>query len=288
MAKPGRPRKERYARLMGSFHRNDKVRRISLEACGLLAKAWSYSADQMTDGRVPVEMLQMWAGKRFAALMKELAGFLTVEDIDAIAHDWADINITADEWERRLEGDRARKWSRKGGEFPGGNGTGNNAEIDGISGRKSDDIPDDFQRGAPTRTKKKKKSSLEEQETTPAADEPPRRLASELEARYPSALIAETRHACALARKNGKMADTVWLTTLERLEAFPVDAVARGCRIFVDKHADGEKDEAYLIGIVRREARGNGRLEPQNLDPDLASAGNQKVLAMFGGGFGNG
>lgn len=128
MTKRGRPRKERYARLMGGFWRNDKIRRLSLEARGLLATAWSYAADQATDGRVPLELLEAWAKRRFKPIMAELTAgerpLLTVAegDIDAVARDWDDVNITSAEWEKRLESDRKRK--RKGGDPPIGKGSG--------------------------------------------------------------------------------------------------------------------------------------------------------------------
>jgi hypothetical protein len=117
-AKRGRPRKERYAKLMGGFWRNDKARRLSLEARGLLMTAWSYAADQMTDGRVPVELLQAWAGKRYTKLMGELSPFLAVTDIDAQCHDWLAHNISSEQWEGRLAKERERK--RNSDHFPDG------------------------------------------------------------------------------------------------------------------------------------------------------------------------
>lgn len=274
MSKPGRPRKERYCRLMGGFWRNAKVRRLSLEACGLLAKAWSYSADQMTDGRIPLEMLQAWAGKRFEKLMGELAPFLTIEDIDAVSHDWSEVNITAAEWEAKLESDRNRK------RFPPGNG----AESPPETPRSSERARVNIQTAAQTRTRTKTKSSSsdEEEQTDSAAGEPPRRSVPELEARYPAELVTEARTACALARKNGRMADGVWVTTLERLEALPVDAVVRAMRVFVEKHADGDKKEEYLIGIARREARPSDRREPSRIDPAEAAASQRAALDLFG------
>lgn len=132
MTKRGRPRKERYARLMGGLWRNPKVRRLSNEALGVLTRAWSYAADEMTDGRVPVDMLEMWARpKRWPAVRSELTAalagnpLLVIEDgaIDAVCHGWTDINITAEAWEKKLESDRNRK------HFPTGNPTGNAPDI---------------------------------------------------------------------------------------------------------------------------------------------------------------
>lgn len=77
----------------------------------------------------------------------------------------------------------------------------------------------------------------------------------DLESRYPTDLVTETRAACALSRRSGKLADSVWLRTLRAMAPHPTDAVERAMRTFVDRHADGEKDERYLLGIVRGELR---------------------------------
>lgn len=133
--KVGRPRKERYALLMGGLWRNPKIRRLSNEALGVLTRAWSYAADEMTDGAIPVEMLEMWARpKRWPAIKAELTRgtdsdgdrpLLTIADgaIDARANGWTDVNISAAKWEAHLEAERKRKGKR--GEFPPGNPPGN-------------------------------------------------------------------------------------------------------------------------------------------------------------------
>ena len=95
-----------YARLMGGFWRNEKVEKVSLEACGLLVKAWSYSADKGTNGKIPLAILKAWAGKRFNRLFRELisAGFFSdsdqifdrsLTDSFTICHDWLDHNEIA-------------------------------------------------------------------------------------------------------------------------------------------------------------------------------------------------
>lgn len=138
MTKRGRPRKERYARLMGGFWRNHKIRRLSLEARGLLATAWSYSSDQNTDGAIPVELLQAWGGRRYPKLMAELTRgtdndgdrplFVLAEgEIDAHANGWGDVNISVEAWEAKLESDRKRKPGK--GDFPTGKGTGKSPDF---------------------------------------------------------------------------------------------------------------------------------------------------------------
>lgn len=82
----------------------------------------------------------------------------------------------------------------------------------------------------------------------------PKQIA-ELEVRYRSDLVVEARKSCALSRKYGKMTDSVWLKILEQLSKHPKEAVEEGIRIYIEEHADGEKREEYLLGIVRRLAR---------------------------------
>jgi hypothetical protein len=75
---------------------------------------------------------------------------------------------------------------------------------------------------------------------------------AQLEARYADdALVRETRAACALSRRNGKMSDAVWLRTLQRLSAFRQQSVIGAMREFVEKWADGSRAESYLIAIAK-------------------------------------
>lgn len=98
----------------------------------------------------------------------------------------------------------------------------------------------------------------------------------ELESRYPAGLANEARQACASARRNGKMANSLWLATLETLSKHPLDLVTRSVRTFVERYADGQKDERYLLGIVRGEARAStaytGRANGNNGRPQRAAA----------------
>lgn len=77
----------------------------------------------------------------------------------------------------------------------------------------------------------------------------------DLESRYSEPLIRQTRNACALSRQGGKMSDSVWLQTLERMQPHPIYAVESAMRLFCDKHADGSKNEKYLLGIIRGELK---------------------------------
>jgi hypothetical protein len=248
---------------MGGLWRNPKMRRLSNESLGVLVRAWSYAADEMTDGRVPVDMLEMWARpKRWptvrAELTSSLAGnaLICIEDgaIDAVCHGWSDVNITAEAWEKRLESDRKRK------HFPTGNPTGNSADIPTGIGAI-------FQGCALDEDEDDKSSSDEEDPGSPSAtaapcSEPavveaprpdPGARIEELSRRYPASLLVEVRAACARSRSTGRMADSVWLATLEKLDAFALDVALGGMQTFADRYADGSRDERYLLGIVRNE-----------------------------------
>ena len=78
-----------------------------------------------------------------------------------------------------------------------------------------------------------------------------------LQSRYVSGLVTDCRTSCALSRRSGKMSDSVWLQVLTKLSKHPVISVENAMRVFSDKYADGEKDERYLLGIVRGNAKGN-------------------------------
>lgn len=104
---------------------------------------------------------------------------------------------------------------------------------------------------------KEKKEEGEGEKKAGAAPPPPGRSdeerIAELSKRYPVDLVSEARAACARHRKTGKLAPSVWLATLEKLDAYAVELVVSGMRTFVDRYGTGEWDENYLIGIVRKE-----------------------------------
>jgi hypothetical protein len=104
-----RPRKTRYARLMGDFWRHPKVRRLSMEARSVLPMVWSFCADKASDGRVPSELVRMWCGANFDTIIVELEAFLVADDIDYVCRDWLDYNISSEEYEASLEREKARK-----------------------------------------------------------------------------------------------------------------------------------------------------------------------------------
>lgn len=92
-------------------------------------------------------------------------------------------------------------------------------------------------------------SSSPTEKTTPAGGVTG--VIASFEARYEPGLAAEARQACSLSRRNGKMRDSVWLPVLERLAKYPAEVVNQALHSFCERHADGNKDERYLIGLVR-------------------------------------
>lgn len=111
---------------------------------------------------------------------------------------------------------------------------------------------------------------------------------AQLEAKLDAELCADARAACALSRTNGKMADTVWLNTLRSLSAHPPQLANEAMRTFAGRYGDGEKDERYLLGIVRslakgkrRGGRGAGGMLPESTDFG-ASVDEDDLASLFG------
>lgn len=113
------------------------------------------------------------------------------------------------------------------------------------------------QRKATTKTETKTETKLK---NLPDSSESVSSQIQELEHRYSLELdlIHETRNSCALSRKNGTMTDSVWLRVLQKLDKHPIESVLSACVTFCEKHADGEKDERYLLGIVKGETKKRG------------------------------
>jgi hypothetical protein len=145
-AKRGRPRKMRYARLMGDFWKHDKTKPLPLAVVGLVAKAWSFASGENTDGKVPTSMIDAWCfeegGRLFPkdrrkafghaeALRGELlaSGYFDEAGCDLIARDWTEHNISAEKWEAKVARDSARKVVP----FPIGNDTGNDTHFRDVS-----------------------------------------------------------------------------------------------------------------------------------------------------------
>lgn len=98
-----------YARIMGTFWRHPRTSGLSLAARGLWVSLVSWSADQRSDGDVPVHALAMACGGR--ADMKALAELERVElvarvESRLVLRNWSKHNITREKHDREKE--RAR------------------------------------------------------------------------------------------------------------------------------------------------------------------------------------
>lgn len=140
-----------------------------------------------------------------------------------------------------------------------------------------------------SREEERRGEERENKKTPPSPPAPaPGERIRELEARYPAELATEARQACALARRNGRMSDGRWLATLERLAKLPAPDVIDAMRMFVERYADGAKDERYLEGIARNAARGkghgrtNGAHPPSSINPESAAETRRKAADVFG------
>jgi hypothetical protein len=98
-----------------------------------------------------------------------------------------------------------------------------------------------------------------------------------LEEEFGQELSSECRDAVGLSRKRGKVSDSVWLRTLQRLKANEVRHAKAAMAVFVDRHGDGEKAEGYLVKIASNMRKAVGaqpklpmRREPEP-DPDAPS-----------------
>ncbi len=108
-----------------------------------------------------------------------------------------------------------------------------------------------------------------------------------LESRYPGELLNAARAACARNRKSGRMAPSLWLATLEKLEAFTPEVVVPALATFVDRYGTGEHDERYLLGIVRGEVergRKSGGWRPPTTQAEYADSATKpaELVQLFG------
>ena len=113
----------RYARLLGTFWRHPKSLSLSASAAGVLARSWSYCADNESDGFIPTGIVSAFGGT--ARTTKEIvaSAFWQVVEGGYQVHDWSQHNITkADATARRKGGaERTAKHRRNAA----GNAAGN-------------------------------------------------------------------------------------------------------------------------------------------------------------------
>lgn len=238
------------------------------EAIALWTLAGAWCARHLTDGHVPRNALRrvtpFGATAAEAAAAELVRVGLWEEVTDGWRYkDWHDYQPTRNDVRQQREKTRERVRRHREAKREGnavtpseGNGVGNGAPDPARPDQLVNGSPDGEPCAAPA-------SGSPPPAPGPSVGEQIR----ELEARYPAELMRDVREACALARKSGRMTDPPWLKVLRQLEKHPLDAVVRGCRTFVERHGDGDKREEYLLGIVRREAKGGARAGPAPAHP---------------------
>lgn len=98
--------KGRYARIPGDAWRSEPFSRLSLEAYGLAMRAWSFFADQATDGHLPRhELASVAKGPVRKTVLAELikAGVWTETEDGWRCEYYLAANISRDEWARKKE-----------------------------------------------------------------------------------------------------------------------------------------------------------------------------------------
>jgi hypothetical protein len=247
-----------WGRMDDKFHRNRKVRELrktkpGREALGVWLYWWSWCLeDPELTGFVPAVDMPAADSKAASELVR--VGLWDVVSDGYQFHDFEEYNPTRDKLEAKREADRKRIAEKRAAS----------------RGDVACDSPPSSggQKYPRTRTRSHSSPDGEEGSDSGASPAPPSgpsvlEQVRELESAYPDvATIHEARDACAMSRRNGRMADTVWLRALQAMAEHPQDAVLRACRTFADKYSDGEKDERYLMGIVRGEAKGKRHKGP--------------------------
>lgn len=187
-------------------------------------------------------------------------------------HDWHDYQPTPEEdaLQRANNTKRQREWRQKRRLGRGGKNTPTEPQRNAVTDAVTDAVtsalvtplsrdpcsttpsrPVPSRPSLPTEEKEEPEFRSEPASPGPSVAEAIR----DLQTRYPPGFAQELRDACALNRQRGKMADSCWLKVLHQLEAHPLPAVLEAGRTFLERHADGDKGEAYLLGIVRRRRR---------------------------------
>jgi hypothetical protein len=288
----------RYARTMGNHWRSSGREKLSFAANGLLMDIWSYCADQATATVSTLAMQKLTASDRKNAsrMLNQLVsgGYVARATEGWSVLEWEVMNPIAQVSQLRPV-DNDQQGPRRGSEVGS-----EEAETppERLAQRKPP-LENIEERTPPLKTQDPGPIKKEEGDTPPssppAEPEPsPQERIRQLEAAYDApTLLADTRDAVALSRKNGKVADSVWLTTLTRLAAFPPAVALDAMRLFTEHHADGDKREEYLVGIARNTARrlSEGRINLRKTAPEPRRTGltpeererGRRMFALLGG-----
>lgn len=97
-----------WARLDDSFHHHPKRMKVGLAAVGLYALGLSYSADNLTDGRLPERWVLGQMVGEADTLVDELieAGMWEKDGDEYVVHDFEVYNLTRSQWEAKQNAGR--------------------------------------------------------------------------------------------------------------------------------------------------------------------------------------
>lgn len=109
-------------RVDDDFYDHPKVTAIPARqrnaAIGLWARAGSYSARHLTDGRIPADLVEQLASATLAEALVKAGLWIRLDDGDYLFRDWADRNPSAEEilWQREREKEKKRR--QRAGRYP--------------------------------------------------------------------------------------------------------------------------------------------------------------------------
>lgn len=254
-----------WGRIDDRFFSHVKVRKlVSLpggrEAIGLWTLAQSWCNSELTDGHVPAFVIHQLGGwKKKSAELLVAVGLWVNDEGGYKFNGWSERNQTKQQVidKREKTAKKVREWRESQG-LPTEKKESGNQVTDGLpTDPKLAGNPAPVPVPVPVPIQKEEEETPKASSVAPAEPTGPSDAVRilELESRYPAGIASEARKACAMSRRSGKMVDSLWLAQLEAMSKHPADTVARSMRTFVDRYADGEKDERYLLGIVRGEAK---------------------------------
>lgn len=219
---------------------NPKVRRAGTHAVVLWWAAGNWCSDHLTDGLVPKDQIRdVWRplSERFPytkAITSAIRHGLLVDVGEHYeVHDYLKYNRSKSQV--IAEREQARTRQEKHRESRRDSSVSHNAPSRPVPSRPLSDPPSEDLPKA--------------QSASEAAD------IEGLEAKLGVDLCDQAREGVALTRKTRGVADSVWLRTLKKLEAHGLEAARHALTVYVDRYADGDHGEGYLVGIARGHAK---------------------------------
>lgn len=251
-------------RVESVFPESDKVEKLERLHTRLFEKAitmWVFAgcfcSRNSTDGRISERQLARLVPtiKRPKLVIAALKDSGLIEP-DATApgsltmHDYLDYNPSKAEKEKWREDNRRRQQDLRDRRSNALRDKESNGVTNGVTNGKVTE----GRNGSPFRTGPVRTGPNNSRDS--GSEEPStQKQIEQLEVLYTVGVAAAAREACALSRKNGKMTDSVWLRTLNKLATYPKERAEEAMVKMAETYGDGEKDEQYMIGIARKEKR---------------------------------